>query len=108
MSVIFEAFAKKKEHNILEVLVYIVHPQQFEFYESKGFALLLLWDAINPFLRDKIALTKVISLHQVDDSAWVANNVNEFIKEITLLKTCNYPIRYEWNEMPEEEQQDFF
>ncbi len=46
MSTIFRAHATRVEGTVIEVRVYIVHPHQFQFYDSRSFALQLLAEFI--------------------------------------------------------------
>jgi hypothetical protein len=108
MSTTFEAHATRKEGAVVEVRVHIVHPQQFQFYESKSFALQLLWDATPPSARARVPLTSAVSVNQISDPGWVLGHEGEFIKSVEVLETSNYPIEYEWDEMTESEQDALF
>lgn len=108
MSTIFKAQATRKEGAVLEARVYIVHPHQFQFYESKSFALQLLWDATPPSARASTPLTRAVGGGQISEPDWVLKHEGEFIKSVEVLETSNYPIEYEWDEMTEAEQDALF
>lgn len=63
MSTIFRVHATRVEGTIIEVRVYIVHPHQFQFYDSRSFALQLLWDATPTRARARTPLTQVPAEH---------------------------------------------
>lgn len=108
MSTIFEAHATRKDGTLLEARVYIVHPHQFQFYESKSFALQLLWDATPPSAHARVPLTKTVGLNEISEPDWVLKHEGEFIESVEVLETANYPITYEWDEMTEGEQDALF
>ncbi len=103
MSSLFDIEVLSKTDNTVELKLYIIHPHQYWFYESKSFALQLIWDLTKVIKQISCPLSKEISAEKILDIKWVINNQDKFIKSVMISETLNYPIDLDYSILSEEE-----
>ncbi len=103
MSALFDIEVLEKTGNTVKLKLYIIHPDQYWFYESKSFALQLIWDLSKATKNDRNPLLEEISKEKILNVKWVIDNQDKYIESIKILETLNYPIEIDYSRMSEQE-----
>lgn len=72
--------------------VYIVHPDESEFYQKKNYALQLIWFPANPLLNVIYPLGTVIPIDLFFDTNWMNQHCSDFIESAKIIETKNYQV----------------
>jgi len=74
----------------VKLKVFIIFPDGTDFWDSKNFALQLIFDSART-LSNNCALTDSITEEQIADNYWLVNFDEDYIRSVTLENIQNFP-----------------
>ncbi len=93
MAELYHVDAIEKDDCTLVVRVHLVHEDEREFYQSKNWALQIIWPPANPLLDLDWPLGREVPFEAFIDSAALLRHADRLIERVTLLSTRRYPVK---------------
>jgi hypothetical protein len=106
MSTLFKVRLEKKEGVSCLIRLYIIHPDQSQFYSSKSFVLQLIWDATqssNLAAGELSPLALAIDVNKIGDPGYVLKHQDNYVELVRNLEFMNYPRSVDFEKMTSEE-----
>ena len=105
---LFRVKVIEKDNDTLVLRLGMISAEQPDFYDSKSFALALLYD---PIVREQVAdapLAKAVTFENTLEIDWLETHLDEYVRSTRLFDVVNHPRTVDLSTLSAKQQRDFW